>query len=213
MYIVALAFLAFAVLHSITVSRAFKGIVSSIIGETRVRAYYRIWFTVFSALITALAAYIIVSQPDTTIYRPPIILVLPARLMQLGGVALMLAAFRPFDLKTFLGIRQALGYIKTNKTSGDIEGIEHGVLTRTGAYGVVRHPMYVGGTMIFLFEPVVTSNNLVLRALAVAYFFFGMFIEERRFLQDYGISYQDYQAEVPMWNVAAGLARKFFCRS
>ena len=75
--------------------------------------------------------------------------------------------------------------------------MENTGLVTSGVYGLVRHPMYLAGILIFLFEPVVTVNSLSLRVLAVAYFLFGAFIEERRFLHDFGDDYRAFREKVP----------------
>ncbi len=203
-----IAFISFACLHSLTVSRAFKGLMSRIIGETMMRAYYRLAFTVFSALITVAVFYIIAIQPDTVLFRPPVYVSLPARLLQVMGLLIFLAALKPVDRRAFMGIRQALDYLRTGGTSGDIEGIENAGLVTSGAYGLVRHPMYLAGMLVFLFEPSITVNTLELRILACAYFLWGMFIEERRFLGDFGEAYRAYREAVPMFNIIAGIGRK-----
>jgi len=204
----AVAFLAFAVMHSITVSRAFKRRLAGIVGETFMRAYYRLAFTVFSAVITAVAAYIIYIQPDVTYWHPPLYISLPARIIQLCGVLLLVFAFHPFDPGYFSGIRQARDYIGTGKTGGDIEGMKGGVLVTSGVYGLVRHPMYLGGILIFLFEPELTENSLVLRLLAAAYFIWGGYIEERRFIEDFGDAYREYMKKVSKFNLIKGIMTK-----
>ncbi len=203
-----IAFISFACLHSLTVSRAFKKLMSRIIGETVMRAYYRLAFTVFSALITLAAFYVIVIQPDTVLFRPPVYVSLPARLLQAVGILIFLAALKPVNRRAFTGIRQAMDYLHSGRTSGDIEGIENTGLVTSGAYGLVRHPMYVAGIFVFLFEPAITINSLELRILACTYFVFGMFIEERRFMQDFGEAYRAYRENVPMFNIVAGIFRK-----
>jgi protein-S-isoprenylcysteine O-methyltransferase Ste14 len=206
--VVALTFISFASLHSLTVSRAFKRAVASAAGETWMRAYYRLVFTVFSAAITALAAYVIFSQPDVMYYRPDWYIALPARMLQIAGVVMLFVAMRPFDIGYFTGVRQSREFAGSGSTGGDMEGIKGNTLVTTGLYGLVRHPMYLAGILIFLFEPDVTQNNLVLRGLAVLYFVLGALIEERRFLADFGESYREYQKKVPMFNIWAGILRR-----
>jgi methanethiol S-methyltransferase len=202
------AFTTFAVLHSLTVSRVFKKFLAGIVGENPMRAYYRLFFTVFSA-VTALAAfYIIWTQPDRLLYYPPLYISIPARVMQFFGVLIFLFASRIIHAGAFTGVRQAANYLKTGETSGDIEGIENTGLVTSGIYGLVRHPMYLAGILVFLFEPVITVNSFSLRVPAILYFLFGTFIEERRFLHDFGASYAAYQREVPRLNIVAGIMRK-----
>ena len=202
------AFITFAVLHSLTVSRVFKKFLAGIVGENRMRAYYRLGFTVFSAVITLAAFYIIWTQPDIFIYRPPQYISIPARIVQVFGVVIFLFASKIISAGAFMGVRQAVNYLQTGETAGDIEGIENTGLVTWGVYGLVRHPMYLAGILVFLFEPVITANNLALRVLAALYFLFGTFIEERRFLHDFGDEYAAYRREVPRLNIIAGIVRQ-----
>jgi len=79
----------------------------------------------------------------------------------------------------------ALSYPPGNsgQTSRDLRSKE---LVRTGVYGIVRHPMYLAGLVIFTFNPIITVNGLTVTVLADLYFLFGVFIEERRFLNIFG---------------------------
>jgi len=208
MLVVTVTFVSFALLHSLTVSRFFKNYISGIIGETRMQAYYRLGFTLVAAIATVLAVYVIIIQPDTTLYRPPGYVVWPARFVQLAGIAIFILAQKPIKTGFFTGLQQAKDYISTGKTGGDMEGIPEDALVTTGIYGLVRNPMYLAGILIFMFEPVITLNNLVLRFLATAYFVWGAYIEERRFLADFGEAYIEYRRKVPRLNIIAGIYRK-----
>ncbi len=208
MLVVAAAFVTFALIHSVTVSRAFKNYVSGIIGENWMRAWYRLTFTIISIVTASAAGYIIWTQPDTVLFVSPWYLSWPARALQLIGVYIMFEAMRPFSAGYFSGWRQASDFLKTGRTGGDIEGMPEDALVTTGIYGLVRNPMYLAGIMIFLFEPVITVNNLVLRTLAVAYFLWGGYIEERRFAPAFGDAYYEYRRNVPLFNIIGGFIRK-----
>lgn len=189
----ALAFIAFALLHSVTASDPFKSLLSRVLGRDTIDRYYRLAFNIFSAAITAAAGYVILSQPDSLMYRPPWYLLWPAHAVQFGGMALLMIAFRPFDAGAFLG---------TKPQAGKPE------LTTSGIYGLVRHPMYLAGIIVFLFEPNITENCVAVRFLAAAYFIYGAFMEERRLVREYGEEYLQYRTQVPMFNIIEGLIRK-----
>lgn len=204
----AAAFAAFALVHSVTVSRSFKSAVASLAGPDWMRAYYRLSFTALSITSFSIAAYVYKSQPDTFVYRPGDVLLWAAHAVQFAGVALIVWASTPFPAGTFSGVRQAITYIREGRTSGDIEGLQPGPLVTTGAYGLVRHPMYTAGIMMLAFEPNITVNCLCVRALACAYFVWGGFIEERRFASDFGYAYVEYRKKVPMFDILAGVVRR-----
>lgn len=206
--IVASAFAAFALIHSITVSRRFKSAAARTVGGRWMRAYYRLTFTVLSATITALFVYIYATQPDVFLYRPGPYALWACHAVQFLGIWLIVAAMRPFDTGYFTGIKQATGYLATGRSAGDIEGVEPVPLVTTGAYGLVRHPMYVAGIMMLVFEPNLTVNCIVVRVMGTAYFIWGGFIEERRFAEGFGQGYDGYRRAVPMFNIIAGLIRR-----
>jgi protein-S-isoprenylcysteine O-methyltransferase Ste14 len=67
----------------------------------------------------------------------------------------------------------------------------------TGVYGIVRHPLYLAGIIVFTFNPHVTINSLTTAVLADLYFLFGMVIEERRLVEIFGDEYRKYRERVP----------------
>jgi protein-S-isoprenylcysteine O-methyltransferase Ste14 len=101
------------------------------------------------------------------------------------------------DSGEFMGFRQVWRYIARRETEGNIEGLTERELVRTGVYGIVRHPMYLSGLVIFTFSPIITVNGLTITVLADIYFLFGVFIEEQRFLRSFGDEYREYMKQVP----------------
>jgi methanethiol S-methyltransferase len=203
--VTAIVFILFAAIHSLTVSARFKDFVRARVGDARMKAYYRLWFTLVAFITLFIAVAVIWLQPDRILYRLPFWANVICRLIQLGGIALLYYAMKPFDAGFFSGTKQARQYRRAGKVDGDIEGIEHNELITTGAYGLVRHPMYVGSILLFLFEPVISIRTLVLRVFAVAYFFWGMWIEERRYMKTFGEQYRQYQEKVPKFNIFRSL--------
>lgn len=193
----AVIFLSFAFLHSITVSIRFKHSCLSILGETFMRAWYRLLYNAVS-IATFIAAFMFISAlPDQHVWIAPLWLQWPLRGIQVAGLAFGMAAFAHQDVLEFMGVRQVWRYLARRETTGNIEGISDRALVTTGVYGIVRHPMYVAGIVIVTFSPAITQNSLVLALLADLYFLFGMFIEERRFLKSYGDEYRRYRGQVP----------------
>lgn len=202
----AVVFLAFALLHSIGVSGNFKAFMARAAGETWMRAYYRLAYTVFAIVTTVIAVFIILLQPDIPIYRPPPVILWLMHGVQLLSLVIFYLGFRPFDMGYFTGITQAVGYLKTKQVSGDIEGMKASGLITTGIYGLVRHPMYLAGILLFAFEPHFTVKSITMRVLAISYFIWGGCIEERRFIRDFGDTYKKYRQDVPMFNILKGIA-------
>jgi len=193
-----LIFLGFAVVHSVCVTHFVKQSVARIMGEGFTRAFYRLGYTVFSAVTTLLAIWLLFQIPDQVLYRFPPGAAWPMHGIQLLGLALGYFAFSPFNTREFLGFRQAMAYLKGESVGGDIEGVRINRLVTTGLYRMVRNPMYLGGLLIFTFGPNITRTWVTVSVLADAYFIWGALVEQKRMLSHFGDEYRSYMKEVPL---------------
>src|SRR3970282_1234882 len=64
------------------------------------------------------------------------------------------------------------------------------------AYGIVRHPLYLGISVVLAFQPVQTRHSLLSTAMVVLYLYVGTFFEERRMVRKFGEEYRKYQERV-----------------
>jgi len=112
----------------------------------------------------------------------PGVIVLAA--IELAALMLMANALRQSDPAFFLGIGQ-LG----NKPSAN------GLIT-TGAYGIVRHPLYSTGLLILWCFPILTTGTLAFDAAITLYVLVGSELEERRLITEFGEEYLRYRKKV-----------------
>jgi len=192
-----LIFISFAFIHSITVSQRFKRLCQRMLGETFMRVWYRFLYNAVSVLTAAVAFSLIYQVPDRTIWTGPLWFRWSMHAIQLGGLIFGARAFEHLDTAEFMGFRQVWRYLSKREVSGNIEGLTERELVTTGVYGIVRHPMYLAGIIIFTFEPNITVNGLIVTVSADLYFLFGSFIEERRFIKAFGDQYREYRERVP----------------
>jgi len=192
-----LIFLAFALIHSITVASWFKDLYRRVFGETFMGVWYRFLYTTVSGITTAAAIYFISQVPDRVLWQGPLWFRLVMHVIQIAGFVFGAQAFRYLDTWEFMGFRQVWRYLARNEVAGSLEGLTEKELVTTGVYGIVRHPLYVAGIIIFTFSPHITVNGLTITILADLYFVFGMLIEERRFLKIFGEQYREYMKKVP----------------
>ncbi|MDX8409793.1 MAG: isoprenylcysteine carboxylmethyltransferase family protein [Mariprofundales bacterium] len=102
--------------------------------------------------------------------------------IQLAGLLLAAAAFRPIDSAAFLGLRAA-------PTSGD-------PFITSGIYRHLRHPMYAGVGLMLIAAPMQSLNSLHFSLMILTYFIIGSRFEEQRMLAQHS-EYADYRSQVP----------------
>ncbi len=192
-------FVAFAFIHSLCVRDSVKGFVRKAFGEAFVKSFYRLSYTFFSALTTFAAFALIYSLDDHVLFKGPALFRLLMHIVQLSGLLLAMLTFKVLDFREFLGFRQAWRFLKGEVPSGNSEGLTIDRLITCGAYGLVRHPLYLAGIIIFTFEPNITRNWLTVAILADAYFVYGAVSEEKRLKDEFGAEYLRYMQSVPMF--------------
>ena len=193
---VILIFVCFAIVHSLLAADRTKDLLIRIAGWRFIKAFYRLLYVILSAAASFAAFGLISMLPDTVLWSPPAPVKAVMMLLQFSGLLLGLATFSQIDSIEFIGLKQAIRHIKGKMPSGDAEGINQR-LTTGGLYGVMRHPLYTAGILIFTFIPVITVNWLTVSVMADLYFLYGAFIEERRLIKRFGQDYREYMKKVP----------------
>ena len=188
---VIIAWGAFALFHSVTVSESYERWARRVMREDRFHAYHRLLFTLYSAAATAAVLLYVRSLPDLPLYRIDGWGRFLFHGVQILGAGLLL--WTPWDLKEFVGLRQ---WERHRKGNGETPGRNDLLFTGKG-YGLVRHPLYLGCSLLLAFHPFQTRNSAATAAAVIAYFYIGTFFEERRLARKFGEAYREYQRRVP----------------
>ena len=188
---VILAWTAFAVFHSLTVSEGYEDLARRWMGNRAYDGYHRLLFTAYSLFAFLLLVLYLRSLPDPPLYRLEGAGRLLFHAIQACGIAFLF--WTPWDLKEFVGIRQW----RRHRDGGTKEPGRNGRLFTGKAYGIVRHPLYFGISVVLAFHPVQSRNTFVSMVLVILYFYVGTFFEERRMVRTFGHEYRDYQRRVP----------------
>jgi protein-S-isoprenylcysteine O-methyltransferase Ste14 len=79
----------------------------------------------------------------------------------------------------------------------------------SGVYGIIRHPMYLGGMIMFLSHAFFGQNLIVIMSTAVAIgcCYLLMLSADQRNIDKFGEEYVRYMKRVPRMNLASSLAR------
>lgn len=170
----------FAVLHSLTAANFFKTFIGRVLKLEGTR--YRLVYTVLSfPTAFPFAAYWLIERGSTQVLYsfsgiPGLLLLV----LKLGGAAVLLLSLAQTGMGGFVGLKP-----------------EERRLITTGLYSRVRHPMYLGAVIFIWASPGLRSLDALLYLLATLYFAFGIYIEERRLLEEFGDAYENYRSRVP----------------
>lgn len=84
-------------------------------------------------------------------------------------------------------------------------------LIDVGVYGVVRHPMYAGGMLLFVSHIFFGQDWLIALSTVVGLCccYLLTLSEDRRLIERFGQDYRRYMSRVPRINLASGMTRAF----
>lgn len=170
----------FCSLHSLLAAPRIKAWIMSLYG--RYLPGYRLAYNLFSLM---LFGWVMLAWQSTTV-----LFVAP------GIWSLFLYGLQFIILWTgFVCLRQAgmADFLGTNFPARE----SRPSFTTSGCYGIVRHPLYLLGTVFLLLNPVITTRWIILTLASIPYMIFGALIEERRMSKQLGDRYRQYQRDVP----------------
>jgi len=82
-------------------------------------------------------------------------------------------------------------------------------VTDSGVYGVVRHPMYLGGMVMFLSHIFFGQNWIVVISTIIGVYCCYLLIqsEDQKNIEKFGDDYKRYKEKVPRMNFVVGVIR------
>lgn len=193
MITILLAFTLWAIVHSLTAGTRAKAAFRRRFGERAYQGLYRGLYNLFSLASFLVVLYAIaVALPDRLLYSVPMpyrVLNIAAQAIGLVGLAYALYRTGIFE---FLGLSQLVRFVQ-----GDPQPERPATFISTGAYGLVRHPLYFFSMLFLWANPDMTLQSLVLYGLITIYFVVGSVHEERRLAAEFGDAYLTYKEQVP----------------
>ena len=168
--------LAFALHHSLFARDGVKGWVGRLIRPDMVRSAY-VW-----AASLLLILVVTIWQPiGGTLYEATGWSAVVAAMAQIGGVGLIVGSVRSIDPLELAGIRV------TPRSVG---------LQCTGPYRLVRHPLYLGWTLLVFGAGSMTGDRLAFAVLTTFYIALAIPWEERSLQAAFGADYERYKRQV-----------------
>ena len=198
-----LAFVLFAVFHSIAAHEPLKSALARWTSPFFVDHFWRLAYCAlsFAALYGGVSALLWGrhAENDVWLIAYPEWLWQTLTALHLGSIGLLYAAFFQSDYLEFLGLKQAWRGLRALAGMAvvptPVERFGSDRLVTTGVYAWVRHPMLAGG-LLFLLTSGPSLNNLVYTAMYTSYMLIGGYYEERRLVRIFGEDYLRYRARV-----------------
>ena len=116
-----------------------------------------------------------------TLYRATGFATVLLLLIQAAGVLLVAAAARRIRVLELAGVADP----------EPADALQHG-----GAYGVVRHPIYLGWVLVFWAAPHMTADRLLFAAISSIYLVLAIPLEEAGLRSHFGDGYDRYRRHV-----------------
>jgi methanethiol S-methyltransferase len=108
---------------------------------------------------------------------------------QIAGIVLTVLGSRALDVLDLAGIRAVIR-ARTGTPPA------HAPLSTTGVFGIVRHPLYFGWTLLVLAAPHMTATRAVFALVSTAYVAMAIPWEERGLVETFGADYERYRKGV-----------------
>jgi protein-S-isoprenylcysteine O-methyltransferase Ste14 len=178
-----LATIAWGALHSLLASHPAKEAARKWFG-TVADNLYRIGFNAASVITLIPVFALLARNPGPVLVRVPGPWGMVLVIIQIAGLVLLGLSFLQSNPPDFLGLRQL----------GDAKG--ESTLVTTGAYSVVRHPMYTTGLLALWLFPILNTGTLAFDLGISLYILVGSELEERKLIKAYGDEYRRYKAKV-----------------
>lgn len=190
-------------LHTLLAWQRTKDFIRGRSGSRYDDGLYRFCYSAISFASAFAGLFWFLRQPDRAIYRLRWPWSLLGRLVQLGGIAVLLDVLRivgPFNL---LGVRQTLALLRGKQPPPTLEAqgpplASDGSLDARGLFRYIRHPDNLPAVLIFFGFPTMTWNKLALAVTTLAYAVIGSLHEDRRLRRAYGDAFRRYERTVPL---------------
>lgn len=144
---------------------------------------YRLLYSGFSGLGLLFVLFFGASLESSFIIAPSETTTYLGLILAGTGVLLVKRAFRSYSFRGFLGFK------KEDDTS----------LHTSGLQGRMRHPLYTGTILLvagyLIFNPLLV--NLVSFVSLMLYLPFGIRLEEKKLIDQFGQAYENYRTQVP----------------
>ncbi|WP_457575928.1 methyltransferase family protein [Desulfomarina sp.] len=155
--------------------------------------WYRIFYNIFSLVTLAAPVYYLKSLHSPTLFKWQGSWLFIRFSLLLLAFVLFREGARKYRLTSFLGLDQ----LRTGKRDVLLNG--QTTFSRSGVFGIIRHPWY-GGSILLVWSgaQVYSIATSFVAVVLTIYLVAGTYLEERKLMAEYGEEFRAYQRDVSM---------------
>ena len=183
-----LALAIYGVIHSVLAAHRTKEVFKNWWGESNYLRFYRLFFSIQSAVLFVPVLLLVVILPDQIIYRIPSPWVYLTITLQVLAVVGIIHTIMLTGMLRFTGVLQAVDPTQSQKPVD---------LVILSLYRWVRHPIYTCMFLLVWMMPVMSWNILALSIGISVYNVLGAILEERKLINEFGQAYEEYRRSTP----------------
>ena len=126
-----------------------------------------------------------------------------------GWDFLLYIGWAVFAFSMVLGWLSRIAFEAKGKSPEGESFIHTSVVVESGIYAIVRHPMYLSGTLFFVSLVLISQHwlSLIFSIPVIVYFYVSTWSEERSSIEKFGDAYMAYMQRVPRMNLLLGIFR------
>ncbi|HUQ96946.1 MAG TPA: isoprenylcysteine carboxylmethyltransferase family protein [Chitinophagaceae bacterium] len=182
--VLAFLWLLFGVLHSVFAALRLKQRFANAFPKKA--KHYRLLYTLFAFLNFGIVIWYQVQLPSPLLYTPKIFITALGLLLAITGFVIMMICIKKYFL-SLSGLKSLFQERPSHQ------------LMISGIHRFVRHPLYLGTFAAiwgaFLVFPILSL--LISNFLITAYTLFGIKLEEKKLVAEFGAAYTTYKQTVP----------------
>ena len=190
--IIIFLFALFGISHTILASNKMKKMIIEK-GGNKI-AFYRLFYNL-SSLLIFFVLYKLMPKPRLIIYKVESSFDIIIYGLQAVSFAGLIWSASYISAKEFIGISQIKRYFKDEYNEDELD--EHSELIIKGPFKYMRHPIYFFSILFLGFRPSMDLFYLTLFICITIYFVAGSIFEEKKLISKFGVTYIQYQKEVP----------------
>lgn len=175
-----LLFTIFALHHSLFARTGFKALVTRAIPARLERATY----SLVASVLFVLVCWLWRPLPGT-VWQLDGVWRWVGYMVEAAGIAITFVGARALDVLDLAGVRQVRP-----------AAAKPVVLKTDGVYGLVRHPLYFGWTLLVFGAPDMTATRLAFAVISTVYLIVAIPFEERSLIETFGPDYASYRQKV-----------------